>query len=142
VSRLTADEVQAFLKRDFPQTTSIVESVGEGTATVRQKITEAHLRPGNTVSGPTLMALADHATYVVILSHIGIVPLAVTTNLNITFMRKAAPGVDLLATARLLKLGARLAVAEVHLRSASSPDILAQATVTYSIPPPDRREPE
>ncbi len=139
MAKLTAEEVQAFLRRDFPQTSSIIESIGEGTATVRQKITDAHLRPGNTVSGPTLMALADHATYVVILSQIGIVPLAVTTNLNITFLRKLAPGADLLATAKLLKLGARLAVAEVHLRSTTSPDILAQATVTYSIPPANRR---
>jgi uncharacterized protein (TIGR00369 family) len=133
--RLTAEEIQDFLKNSFSQTSAIVDAIGNRTATVRLKIDEQHLRPGGTVSGPTLMALADTATYVVILAEIGIVPLAVTTNLNISFMRKPAADRDLIATAMLLKLGQRLAVAEVKLYSEGSEDVLAHATLTYSIPP-------
>ncbi len=133
--RLTAGELQAFLEKSFTQTSATVDSVGDHTATVRLKVDERHLRPGNTISGPTLMALADTATYVVILAEIGIVPLAVTTNLNISFMRKPAADRDLIATATLLKLGQRLAVAEVKLYSEGSDDVLAHATLTYSIPP-------
>jgi acyl-coenzyme A thioesterase PaaI-like protein len=92
------------------------------------------LRPGGTVSGPTLMAMADFAMYVVLLSAIGPVGLAVTTNLNINFLRKGLPGQDVLAAARLLKLGRRLAVGEVNLLSGTSPDPIAHATSTYSIP--------
>ena len=92
------------------------------------------LRPGGTISGPTLMALADCAMYVVLLSAIGPVALAVTTNLNINFLRKGVAGHDVIAEARLLKLGKRLAVGEVTLLSASSPDPIAHVTATYSIP--------
>jgi acyl-coenzyme A thioesterase PaaI-like protein len=81
-----------------------------------------------------LMALADFAMYVVLLSAVGPVGLAVTTNLNINFLRKGAPGHDVLALARLLKLGKRLAVGEVNLVSAGSPDPIAHVTATYSIP--------
>jgi acyl-coenzyme A thioesterase PaaI-like protein len=92
------------------------------------------LRLGGTVSGPTLMALADCAMYVVLLSAIGPVSLAVTTNLNINFLRKGEPSQDILAAARLLKLGKRLAVGEVNLLSGSSQDPIAHVTSTYSIP--------
>jgi uncharacterized protein (TIGR00369 family) len=92
------------------------------------------LRPGGTISGPTLMALADCAMYVVLLSAIGPVALAVTTNLSINFLRKGVPGHDVIAEGRLLKLGRRLAVGEVLLFSASSPDPIAHVTTTYSIP--------
>lgn len=139
MARLTAEKLQDFLKESFSQTAAIVDSVGDHTATVRLKIGEQHLRPGGTVSGPTLMALADTATYVVILAEIGIVPLAVTTNLNSSFMRKPAADRDLIATANLLKLGKRLAVAEVKLYSEGSDDVLAHATLTYSIPPGEQR---
>ena len=92
------------------------------------------LRPGGTVSGPTLMALADCAMYVVLLSAIGPVGLAVTTNLNINFLRKGQPRQDVLAAAKLLKLGKRLAVGEVNLLSGTSADPIAHVTATYSIP--------
>ncbi len=92
------------------------------------------LRPGGTVSGPTLMALADYAMYAVLLSAIGPVGLAVTTNLNINFLRKGAPGQDLFAAAKILKLGRRLAVGEVSLTSGTLPDPIAHVTATYSIP--------
>src|SRR5207245_5093496 len=101
---------------------------------IRERFHERMLRPGGTVSGPTLMALADVAMYVVLLSAIGPVGLAVTTNLTINFLRKGAPGQDVLAAAKLLKLGKRLAVGEVNLLSGSSPDPIAHVTSTYSIP--------
>ena len=101
---------------------------------LRHRYSDQMLRPGGTISGPTLMALADFAMYVVLLSAIGPVGLAVTTNLNINFLRKGAPGQDVLAAARLLKLGKRLAVGEVNLLSGSSPDPIAHVTSTYSIP--------
>ena len=80
------------------------------------------------------MALADFAMYVVLLSAIGPVGLAVTTNLNINFLRKGQPGRMCWRRAKLLKLGKRLAVGEVNLLSGSSPDPIAHVTATYSIP--------
>ena len=112
----------------------VMESIGHGTARARMPDTGQMLRPGGTVSGPTLMAMADFAMYVVLLSAIGPVGLAVTTNLNINFLRKGQPNQDVLAAARLLKLGKRLAVGEVNLLSGSSPDPIAHVTATYSIP--------
>ena len=112
---------------------SIEHADGE-TCRLRQRYSDSMLRPGGTISGPTLMALADCAMYVVVLSAIGPVALAVTTNLSINFLRKGVAGHDVLAEAKLLKLGKRLAVGEVMLFSASSPDPIAQVTTTYSIP--------
>lgn len=98
------------------------------------------LRPGGTIAGPIMMGLADAAMYAAVLARIGPVELAVTTQLSINFLRKPAPG-DMLADARLLKLGKRLAVGEVNLFSESgSPDEpVAHVTSTYSIPPPVER---
>ena len=135
-----ARQLNEFLRREFPQIAMTVKAVGDGHARVQQNIGASHLRPGKTVSGPTMMALADAATYVAILGSIGIVPLAVTTNLNINFFSRPAAGQALIAEAKLLKLGKRLAIAEVHIRAvlADGKDgetLLAHATVTYSIPP-------
>lgn len=130
----TTEEVAAFIAREFPQTKCGVREVGQGGAVVFHEIGREELRPGGTVSGPTLMAMADFAMYVVLLSAIGPVGLAVTTNLNINFLRKGQPGQDVLAAAKLLKLGKRLAVGEVNLLSGSSPDPIAHVTATYSIP--------
>jgi acyl-coenzyme A thioesterase PaaI-like protein len=92
------------------------------------------LRPGGTISGPVMMAVADFTMYVAVLSAVGWVPLAVTTNLNINFLKK--PGArDLLAEAKLIKLGKRLAVGEVALRSDGDDELVAHVTSTYSIPP-------
>lgn len=101
---------------------------------------ERFLRPGGTIAGPVMMGLADAALYALVLSRIGPVELAVTTQLSINFLRKPAPG-DVIAEARMLKLGKRLAVGEVSLFSASdtAKEPVAHATGTYSIPPPDRR---
>jgi len=135
---MTVAELDAFLRAELPHMFNsdeiTIESADGWTCLVRQRFSDKMLRPGGTVSGPTLMALADYAMYVVLLSAIGPVGLAVTTNLNINFLRKGQPGQDVLAEARLLKLGKRLAVGEVNLLSGTSPDPIAHVTSTYSIP--------
>jgi uncharacterized protein (TIGR00369 family) len=135
---MTAAELDAFLRTELPQLFNYddlaIEHADGQTCQVRQRFRESMLRPGGTISGPTLMVLADFAMYVVLLSAIGPIGLAVTTNLNINFLRKGAAGQDVLAAARLLKLGKRLAVGEVNLLSGTSPDPIAHVTSTYSIP--------
>jgi uncharacterized protein (TIGR00369 family) len=135
---MSVKELEAFLAAEFPQAFASgdisIESADGTTCRLRQRYSSRMLRPGGTISGPTLMGLADCAMYVVLLSAIGPVGLAVTVNLNINFLRKGAPGQDILAEARLLKLGKRLAVGEVSLLSGPSPDPIAHATCTYSIP--------
>ena len=138
IAKMSVAELEEFLRAEFPQSfgsgdTAIEHADGE-TCLLRQRYNDRKLRPGGTVSGPTLMALADCAMYVVLLSAIGPVGLAVTTSLNINFLRRGAPGQDVLAEARLLKLGKRLAVGEVNLLSGTSPDPIAHVTSTYSIP--------
>ncbi len=135
MTALDRDELQRFLDTEFPQTTVRVESVGNDFARVRQEIGEAHLRPGGTVSGPVMMSVADTATYAALLAQIGRVPLAVTTNLNIHFLRKPAPDCAIVAEANLIKRGKRLVVAEVRIYSEGHPALVAHASVTYSIPP-------
>ncbi len=136
-AKMTAAEVDAFLRVELPHMFNddlTIEHADGRTCLVRQRFRESMLRPGGTVSGPTLMALADCAMYVVLLSAIGPVGLAVTTNLNINFLRKGRAGEDVLAVAKLMKLGKRLAVGEVNLLSGTSPDPVAHVTATYSIP--------
>ena len=111
-----------------------VDSVGPGTATVRASYQESFLRPGGTISGPVIMGLADYALFVAILTKIGLVELAVTTNLNINFLRRPDPG-DLLAVANVIKIGKRLAVAQVEVYLDGEESMIAHATSTYSIPP-------
>src|ERR1041384_3559575 len=110
-AKMSVAELEEFLRVEFPQSfgsgdTGIEKADGE-TCRLRQRYSDLMLRPGGTISGPTLMALADCAMYVVLLSAIGPVALAVTTNLNINFLRKGAPARDVVAAARLLKLGRR-----------------------------------
>ena len=135
---MAVGELLTFLREEFPQVFSdgdiTVESADGETCIVRQRYRERMLRPGGTISGPTLMGLADCAMYVVLLSAIGPVGLAVTTNLSINFLRKGPPGHDIMAAARLLKVGKRLAVGEVSLFSDASSDPIAHVTATYSIP--------
>jgi len=128
-------EIAAFLAAEFPQTRCTVEAVGHRSATVRHPIGEDELRPGGTVSGPVMMAVADVALYVALLGAIGIVPLAVTTNLNINFLRKPSADRDIIARCTLLKVGRSLAVGEVSLYSEGWEDPVAHAVGTYSIPP-------
>jgi uncharacterized protein (TIGR00369 family) len=135
---MTVNELERFLSAEFPQvfhaTSGLaIEAVWDGGCQVRQAFREVFLRPGGTISGPTLMALADFAMYVAVLAAIGAVPLAVTINLNINFLRK--PGRrDLIAEARLLKVGRRLATGEITIRSDSDEAPVAHAVSTYSIP--------
>jgi uncharacterized protein (TIGR00369 family) len=138
---MTVEELQRFLAAEFPQyfhaqSGLTIEEVWHGGGRVRQAYQAQFIRPGGTISGPTMMGLADFTMYVGILASIGPVALAVTTNLNINFLRKPAQR-DLLAECRLLKVGKRLAVGEVILRSDGLDDPVAHVTSTYSIPRPD-----
>lgn len=134
----SATEISEFLAREFPQTKCTVEAVGQCSATVRHEVGVAELRPGGTVSGPVLMAVADVALYVAILGEIGIVPLTVTTNLNINFLRKPSANAAIIGKCRLLKVGRSLAVGEVSLFSEGSEEPVAHVVGTYSIPPSAR----
>jgi uncharacterized protein (TIGR00369 family) len=135
---MTADAIGELLHEVFPQAFYpgcglTIERVDHGDIRVRRHFREDQLRPGGTVSGPTMMELADFAMYVAVFSAVGPQPLAVTTNLNINFLRKPARG-DLIAEARLMKVGKRLAVGEVTILSDGSNDPVAHVTSTYSIP--------
>ena len=131
----TIEQISQFLATDFPQCDSILEAVGERTATMRHHIGEDELRPGGTVSGPVMMALADVAIYAAILGTIGIVPLAVTTSLNINFLRKPSPDQDLIGVCKLIKVGRILVVGDVYLYSDGDEQPVAHVVGTYSIPP-------
>ncbi len=130
------DQLQRFLLEAFPgaPVPYVVESITGRSIRLRLPVDEAHGRPGDTVAGPSLMALADCAAWLVIVAQIGPVALSVTTSLHIDFLRKPAL-VDVVADGTLLKLGKRLGVAEVAMYSVGSDDVVAKAQVTYSIPP-------
>ena len=136
---MTAAELNSYIAEVYPQ---ILEQypghdvlcVEPGHVVVRMNTDERHIRAGGTVSGPTLFALADMGGYSCVLSHVGREALAVTTNLNINFMRKADPG-PLDAHCKILKLGKRLMVFEASICEAGSNDVIAHATGTYAIPP-------
>lgn len=137
-SVMTAEEIGKLLHEEFPQAFYpgcglTLEDIRYGDVRVRRDFHEDHVRPGGTISGPTMMELADFAMYVAVFSAIGPQPLAVTTNLNINFLRKPAQA-DLIAHARLMKVGKRLAVGEVTLYSDGSDEPVAHVTSTYSIP--------
>ena len=127
----------AFLAEQFGQVAQdfAVNAVDDDRLTLRLIVQGRHLRPGGTVSGPAIFALADVAVYLAILARIGPVALAVTTSASVDFLRKPAAGVDLLAEARILKLGRVLAVGDVLIRSEGGTDAVARASLTYSIPP-------
>lgn len=129
--------LEAFLKRDFMQVAEDFDivAVTEVGLDVRMRVATRHLRPGGTVSGPSMFALADVAMYLAILSRIGPVALAVTTNCAIDFLRKPEAGRDLIAVARLLKLGRQLVVGDVLLYSDGRAEPVARAGLTYAIPP-------
>ncbi len=136
---MTVEELTDFLDHEFPQLLEggrsfFVEAVYPGGAAMRLSAGQRHLRPGGTVAGPSLMALADLVAYVAILAHVGPVALAVTTNLSINFLRKPAPG-DVVGEGRILKLGQRLAVVDCAIRPAGGDDLVAHAVATYSLPP-------
>jgi uncharacterized protein (TIGR00369 family) len=134
---MTAEDLERFMAREFPQVAEdfVVENVAPMQVRIRMKIGERHLRPGGTVSGPSMFALADVSIYFATLAMIGPVALAVTTNISMDFMRKPEAGVDLIAEARLLKLGRSLAVGDVLIYSEGGSDPVARASMTYAIPP-------
>ena len=132
---VSEQDMQAFIEREFPQSRAILEGYDGDSVIVRYPVTDKDLRPGGTVAGPVMMGLADTALYIAILREIGLVALAVTTNLNTNFMRKPEAGKDLLAVCRLLKLGKALAVGEVTIYSEGQAEPVAHTTGTYSIPP-------
>ncbi len=136
--KLTRKELWDLLRRDFPEMSNSMgnyqlDELWCGGCRLRHPFVASSLRPGGTLSGTTMMSLADFAMYIAVLSAIGWVPLAVTTNLNINFLRKPPPR-DLVAEARLIKLGKRLAVGDIAIRSEGEEDLVAHATSTYSIP--------
>ncbi len=136
---MSIDEIDGFIEQHFPQINEggqchFIKSIEPGVLVMRLEPDDRHLRPGETVSGPALFALADFAAYVVILAHIGPVALAVTTNLNINFLRKPALQ-PLDCRCRIMKLGKRLCVVEADICPADGGDSVAHATATYSIPP-------
>ncbi|HEX2654235.1 MAG TPA: PaaI family thioesterase [Xanthobacteraceae bacterium] len=139
---LTEKELERRLSVEFPEAFHpssgiAILKVWHGGCLVRQDFQATALRPGGTISGPHMMALADIAMYIALLASIGWVPLAVTANLNINFLKKPQPGA-LDAECRLLKLGRSLAVGDVSIRSGAGQDLVAHATSTYSIPPRSR----
>ncbi|AUH32402.1 PaaI family thioesterase [Paracoccus tegillarcae] len=133
---MDADALNAFLAREFQQIAGefIVDTADDEVLVARLKVNQSHLRPGGTVSGPSMFALADLAIYTAILSRIGPVALAVTTNASIDFMRKPEAGCDLLAQCRILKLGRVLAVGEALIFSDGQDQPVARCSMTYSIP--------
>jgi uncharacterized protein (TIGR00369 family) len=133
------EDLLQLLKAEFaetfdPDTGMVILEIWYGGCRIRQGFHEKSLRPGGTMSGPTMMLLADVSVYVAVLASIGWTPLAVTTSLNINFLKKPVPAA-LEAECRLLKIGKRLAVGEVSIRSEGEEDLVAHATSTYSIPP-------
>lgn len=127
-------QLQAFFEREFPHATFVVDKVGNRSATLIQPVDTNHLRPGGTVSGPTIMGLADAALYSAIMGELGMVAMAVTTSLNFNFMRKPLADKALVAECQLLKMGKNLAVGDVRFYSQGETELVAQATGTYALP--------
>lgn len=135
---LDRDALQDRLRRDFPQSFD-----GEGAfriaeaAPMRARVLlpfhERYLRPGGTVSGPAMFGLADCALYIAVLATIGWKPLAATANFTMNFLSRPSPG-DMMAEARLLKVGRKLAVGEVYLRTIGTEAIVAHASGAYALP--------
>lgn len=129
--------LSAFLQMEFAQVADdfTIEELREMGILVRLKVDERHLRPGGTVSGPSMFALADVSIYLAVLAMVGPKALAVTTNISMDFMRKPAAAADLLCDCRLLKLGKTLAVGDCLIRSEGMEAPVARASMTYAIPP-------
>ena len=135
--RFTIAELQNFLVDVFPQVIDdfVIEILDDDMTRVRMKISDKHLRPGGTVSGPSMFTLADCAMYMAVLAHIGPQALAVTTNCSIDFMRKPVANTDIIAECRIHKLGRVLAVGDALIYSDGLAVPVARASLTYSIPP-------
>ena len=135
--KMSANEIMSILNKTFPQQAKFfeIDELTVESLIVRHKIDESHLRPGGTISGPTMFSLADISLYILTMSRIGPALLAVTTNCSMDFMRKPKAGSDLLAKTRLLKLGKNLCVGDVLIFSEGLEKPVARASMTYSIPP-------
>lgn len=134
---MNKEDLKSFLQNDFPQVANefAVDEITEEGLVLRRHVDTSHLRPGGTVSGPTMFGLADVAVYLAILSRIGPRALTVTTSCAMDFLRKPAADRDLLAEVRLLKIGKVLAIGDVLIRSEGVSAPVARANMTYSIPP-------
>jgi uncharacterized protein (TIGR00369 family) len=136
MSKMSAGELEAFMAREFPQMDYLniqVDEVRDRYLRIRLPYDDRHLRPGGTVAGPTMMALADCAVWLAIIATAGKFAEAVTTNLNINFLSRPEPG-DMYAEAELLKMGRRLAVGEVGIYSVGREEPVAHAVLTYALP--------
>lgn len=132
---MTIAQMMTFFDEAFPQASFTILSLDEREVCIKKEVDERHLRPGGTVSGPLLMEVADLALYVAVLNEIGLVALAVTTNLNINFLNKPAAGRPIVAECKLIKVGKTLIMGEVFMYSEGNNDPVAHATGTYSVPP-------
>ncbi len=136
---LTADEINSFLGEEFPmiRTDEIpvftVKDVGPGTSTVVFTPDKSHLRPGGTVNGPSIFAVADVTAYVTLLAHIGPVVGAVTANLNISFLHRADP-VTIEGKGQIRKIGKQLSVIDVLVERTDTGELVASASATFSAP--------
>ena len=132
----TSTTLIEYLEQVFPQIKGefTILDLAERHLKVKLNIQEKHLRPGGTVSGPSMFSLADVSVYMAIMAMIGPEPLAVTTGCSLDFMRKPVGGRDIIASCKLLKLGRSLAVGDVLIHSEGMYEPVARATMTYSIP--------
>jgi uncharacterized protein (TIGR00369 family) len=133
--RMDIAQLDAFIAEHFPEANghARITALSDHELNLCMPFQKDMLRPGGTIAGPALMALADLGAYYMVLAQFGPIALAVTSSLTIHFLRKPAPE-DVLASVRMLKKGRQLAVCEVHMTSAGDPGLIAQATVTYSVP--------
>jgi uncharacterized protein (TIGR00369 family) len=137
MAKTSVDEFNALVKAELPFAAEVgllAESIEDGTARVRLPFRDDMVRPGGTIAGPSMMGLVDATMFAALLGRIGAVKMAVTTNLNINFLRRP-PRADLIADGRVIKVGKRLGVMEVTVYTEGDDDPVAHATGTYSIPP-------
>ena len=134
--QFSISELSSYLDEVFPQVVNRYRIVDlqQGYARVIQNITQENLRPGGTVSGPTIFSLVDIGMYILLLAHIGKEPLAVTTNCSIDFLKKPTMDEELFADCNLLKLGKTLVVGEVLVKSSEKEALLARSSITYYRP--------
>ena len=134
---LNQQQITDLLQQHFPQIQDeiSIDSMNDQEATVRLSVNNRHLRPGNTVSGPSMFLLADVAAYIAILAQVGARTQAVTTSAHMDFLRKPQAETDIIATTKVLKIGKQLAVVDVYLYSENDENMVARAAMTYSLPP-------
>ena len=134
---LNQQQITDLLQQHFPQIQDeiSIDSLNQQEATVRLSVNNRHLRPGNTVSGPSMFLLADVAAYIAILAQVGARTQAVTTSAHMDFLRKPQAETDIIATTKILKISKQLAVVDVYLYSENDENMVARAAMTYSLPP-------